>query len=124
MAGVSVVAVGLLQPASSSAAHSGKGSSFFMWQRSGRIGNGGGAYFEQRVPGADSFRSWRLLVTRFGTPAPGPAPEGMRVPPSAEVWRRIVAALKAANAADPGANHVYDDGPDLGWQRRYPLGIW
>ena len=32
------------------------------------------AVIEQRVPGAESFRSWRLLVTKFGTPAPGPAP--------------------------------------------------
>jgi hypothetical protein len=30
--------------------------------------------------------------------------------------RRIVDALRAANAADPSAHHVYDDGPDLGWQ--------
>lgn len=30
--------------------------------------------------------------------------------------RRIVAAIAAANAADPSAQHVYDDGPDLGWQ--------
>ncbi|WP_040165019.1 CDP-glycerol glycerophosphotransferase family protein [Microbacterium gorillae] len=29
---------------------------------------------------------------------------------------RIVAALKAANASDPGAHHVFDDGPELGWQ--------
>lgn len=47
------------------------------------------AVIEQRVPGADAFRSWRLLVWRYGTPAPGPAPAGMRVPPSAEVWRGI-----------------------------------
>ena len=47
------------------------------------------AVIEQRVPGADAFRSWRLLVSRYGTPAPGPAPPGMRVPPSAEVWRGI-----------------------------------
>jgi 3-methyladenine DNA glycosylase/8-oxoguanine DNA glycosylase len=47
------------------------------------------AVIEQRVPGAESFRSWRLLVTKFGTPAPGPAPARMRVPPSADVWRHI-----------------------------------
>jgi 3-methyladenine DNA glycosylase/8-oxoguanine DNA glycosylase len=47
------------------------------------------AVIEQRVPGADAFRSWRVLVTKFGTRAPGPAPPRMRVPPSAEVWRRI-----------------------------------
>jgi hypothetical protein len=29
---------------------------------------------------------------------------------------RIVAAIAAANAADPSAHHVYDDGPGLGWQ--------
>lgn len=47
------------------------------------------AIIEQRVPGADAFRSWRVLVSKYGTPAPGPAPEVMRVPPGAEVWRRI-----------------------------------
>ena len=47
------------------------------------------AIIEQRVPGADAFRSWRVLVSKFGTPAPGPAPPGMRVPPSAQVWRNI-----------------------------------
>ena len=47
------------------------------------------AIIEQRVPGADAFRSWRVLVSKYGTPAPGPAPEGMRVMPSAQVWRNI-----------------------------------
>jgi 3-methyladenine DNA glycosylase/8-oxoguanine DNA glycosylase len=47
------------------------------------------AIIEQRVPGADAFRSWRVLVSKYGTPAPGPAPHGMRVMPSAQVWRRI-----------------------------------
>ena len=29
---------------------------------------------------------------------------------------RIVSALAAANTADPGAHHVHDTGPELGWQ--------
>ncbi|MDD7929942.1 CDP-glycerol glycerophosphotransferase family protein [Microbacterium thalli] len=33
-----------------------------------------------------------------------------------EANRRIIAAIAAANAADPTAHHVFDDGPDLGWQ--------
>jgi 3-methyladenine DNA glycosylase/8-oxoguanine DNA glycosylase len=47
------------------------------------------AVLEQRVAGKDAFRAWRLLVTKFGTPAPGPAPDRMRVLPSADAWRRI-----------------------------------
>jgi hypothetical protein len=30
--------------------------------------------------------------------------------------QRIIAALRAANAADPSAQHVHDDRPELGWQ--------
>ncbi|UOE45564.1 CDP-glycerol glycerophosphotransferase family protein [Agromyces larvae] len=30
--------------------------------------------------------------------------------------RAIIAALEAANVADPAAHHIFDDGPDLGWQ--------
>ncbi len=29
---------------------------------------------------------------------------------------RIIAAIAAANAADPSAQHIFDDRPDLGWQ--------
>lgn len=60
------------------------------------------AVLEQRVPGADAFRSWRWLVTRFGTPAPGPAPARMRVPPSAEVWRAIPSWEFHRANVDPG----------------------
>ena len=60
------------------------------------------AVLEQRVPGADSFRSWRLLVTRFGMPAPGPAPEVMRVPPAPGEWRRIPSWEYHRANVDPG----------------------
>jgi len=47
------------------------------------------AIIEQRVSGMDAWNAWRRLLTGHGAPAPGPAPSGMRVPPGAEVWRRI-----------------------------------
>ncbi|MDQ0575901.1 hypothetical protein [Agromyces albus] len=34
--------------------------------------------------------------------------------------RAIIAALAAANAADPSAHHIYDNGPELGWQLAAP----
>jgi 3-methyladenine DNA glycosylase/8-oxoguanine DNA glycosylase len=60
------------------------------------------AVVEQRVPGADAFRAWRLLVTRFGTAAPGPAPDRMRVFPAADVWRRIPSWEFHKANVDPG----------------------
>lgn len=47
------------------------------------------AVLEQKVVGADARQSWRTLVTRFGAPAPGPAPAGMAVVPSADRWRLV-----------------------------------
>lgn len=44
---------------------------------------------EQQVLGIEARRSWRDLVRRFGTPAPGPAPAGLRVMPEPQVWRRL-----------------------------------
>mgnify|MGYP002653657033 CR=1 FL=1 len=50
---------------------------------------------EQKVTGAEAFRAQRLLVRRFGTPAPGPAQQvgagayGMVCPPTAEQWARV-----------------------------------
>ncbi len=47
------------------------------------------AVLEQKVVGVEARRAWRYLLLRFGAPAPGPAPAGLRVPPPAAVWRRI-----------------------------------
>ncbi len=47
------------------------------------------AVLEQKVTGTQARASFRRLVLRYGAPAPGPAPPGMRVPPPAPVWRRI-----------------------------------
>lgn len=60
------------------------------------------AVLEQRVPGVDAFRSWRLLVRQYGTPAPGPAPAMMRVPPSAQAWRTIPSWEYHRANVDPG----------------------
>ncbi|WP_199433969.1 DNA-3-methyladenine glycosylase family protein [Qaidamihabitans albus] len=45
---------------------------------------------EQKVTGYEARRSWRELCRRFGEPAPGPAPAGMRVPPTPAAIRSIV----------------------------------
>jgi 3-methyladenine DNA glycosylase/8-oxoguanine DNA glycosylase len=47
------------------------------------------AVLEQKVTGKEARSSWRWLLRHYAEPAPGPAPEGMRVPPPADVWRRI-----------------------------------
>jgi len=60
------------------------------------------AVLEQRVPGVDAFRSWRLLVTKYGTYAPGPAAAMMRVPPSAAAWRAIPSWEFHRANVDPG----------------------
>lgn len=60
------------------------------------------AIIEQRVYGMDAWRAWRALVIRYGAPAPGPAPTGMRVPPDAQVWRRIPSWEFHRANVDPG----------------------
>lgn len=47
------------------------------------------AVLEQKVTGKQARAAFRWLVLRHGAPAPGPAPAGMRVPPSAVTWRRV-----------------------------------
>ncbi len=59
------------------------------------------AVLEQKVTGQEARRSWRLLLTRFGTAAPGPAAD-LRVPPSPRAlldlptweWHRLGVDLK------------------------------
>jgi endonuclease III len=47
------------------------------------------AVLEQKVVGKEAWRAWRTLLYKFGEPAPGPAPSGMRVFPTPDVWVRI-----------------------------------
>ncbi|WP_030422606.1 DNA-3-methyladenine glycosylase 2 family protein [Streptomyces sp. SCSIO 75703] len=44
---------------------------------------------EQKVTTLEAYRAWRLLVLRFGEPAPGPAPERMAVMPAPRTWALI-----------------------------------
>ena len=47
------------------------------------------AVLEQKVVSLEAHRAWRILLTKFGGRAPGPAPRGMRVFPPPRVWARI-----------------------------------
>jgi len=47
------------------------------------------AILEQKVTGTEARQAWRFLLYRYGTPAPGPAPAGLRVPPPAEVVLQV-----------------------------------
>lgn len=48
------------------------------------------AVLEQKVSGKEAIRSWAELCRWFGTPAPGPGPASLRVPPSPVAIRSIV----------------------------------
>jgi 3-methyladenine DNA glycosylase/8-oxoguanine DNA glycosylase len=58
------------------------------WLRLGRTGRTWDALvpavLEQKVTVAEAHRVWRELLRLAGEPAPGPAPQGMRVVPSAQ----------------------------------------
>ncbi|MFF3331399.1 DNA-3-methyladenine glycosylase family protein [Streptomyces sp. NPDC002888] len=44
---------------------------------------------EQKVTTDEAYRAWRLLVRKYGEPAPGPAPERMSVMPAPRTWALI-----------------------------------
>lgn len=44
---------------------------------------------EQKVTTDEAYRAWRLLVRKYGEPAPGPAPERMSVMPPPRTWALI-----------------------------------
>jgi 3-methyladenine DNA glycosylase/8-oxoguanine DNA glycosylase len=60
------------------------------------------AVLEQRVTGREAWRSWRELVRRFGDPAPGPVPAGLRVAPAADTVRRVPSWEWHRAGVDPG----------------------
>ncbi|HEX9032493.1 MAG TPA: DNA-3-methyladenine glycosylase 2 family protein [Streptosporangiaceae bacterium] len=85
------------------------------------------AVLEQKVVGAEAKRAWRILLRRFGEPAPGPAPAGLRVPLSPAAWasvpswewhkagveavraRTIVTAARVAGRMEEAAGMAPDD---------------
>ncbi|MFI9247566.1 DNA-3-methyladenine glycosylase family protein [Streptomyces sp. NPDC053086] len=44
---------------------------------------------EQKVTAVEAYAAWRMLVRRFGEPAPGPAPGRMYVMPAPRTWALI-----------------------------------
>ena len=47
------------------------------------------AVLEQKVTGEEAWLGWRRLLMRFGDPAPGPVPAGMRVFPAPNHWAMV-----------------------------------
>ncbi len=99
------------------------------------------AILEQKVTGVEAHRSWRELCRRFGDPAPGPAPVGMRVPPTpAQIravpdweWHRagVDSARRRAILACAAVAHRLEKACELGGEpgrellRRVPgIGVW
>lgn len=59
------------------------------------------AILEQRVTGVEARRAWAQLVTRHGSPAPGPLGE-LTLPPTPGQWARIPSWEYHAAGVDPG----------------------
>lgn len=99
------------------------------------------AVLEQKVTSTEARRSWRELCRRFGDPAPGPAPAGLRVPPTpAQIravpdweWHRagVDSARRRAILACAVVAHRLENACTLGGEpgrellRRVPgIGVW
>ncbi|HVL85726.1 MAG TPA: DNA-3-methyladenine glycosylase 2 family protein [Pseudonocardia sp.] len=99
------------------------------------------AILEQKVTGVEARRSWRELCRRFGQAPPGPAPEGMRIPPTpAQVraipdweWHRagVDLARRRAILGCAAVAHRLEAACELGGEdgrillRRVPgIGVW
>jgi 3-methyladenine DNA glycosylase/8-oxoguanine DNA glycosylase len=99
------------------------------------------AVLEQKVTGTEARRSFRELVRRFGELAPGPAPDGLRIPPTPsrirEVpdweWHRagVDHARRRAILASAVVAHRLERAAELGGSagrellRRVPgIGVW
>lgn len=59
------------------------------------------AIIEQKVTTKEARRAWNQLVRAYGEVAPGPAPEGMRVVPTAHEWRLIPSWAWHSAGVDP-----------------------
>lgn len=98
------------------------------------------AVLEQKVVGAEAWRAWRLLVRRFGEPAPGPYPD-LYVPPSPQAWARIPSwewhragaepvrarTVRAAAAVAPRLEETLDMGAEEADRRLRTvpgIGVW
>ena len=96
---------------------------------------------EQKVTGTEARRSWRELCWRHGAPAPGPVPDGLRVPPTpAQVraitdweWHRagVDSARRRAILACASVAHRLERAAELGGVegrtllRKVPgIGVW
>lgn len=74
------------------------------------------AVIEQKVLGADAFAAQRRLLHRFGEAAPGPAPDGMKVFPTAEQWSAIPSWEWHLAGVDPSRARAAQAAARLGTQ--------